>query len=109
MPGCRAEVAGTLRIPLLPYVLADNKLAETAGWDKELLAIELQGLIELDVDIEVTSAHNVLTFRVGGRQFATVNMPDDGCPYRSRRTPATAYPSQSDCCGGRPIRERTSS
>jgi DNA modification methylase len=36
------------------YVLADNKLAEKAGWDKELLAIELQGLIELDVDIELT-------------------------------------------------------
>ena len=29
------------------YVLADNKLAEKAGWDRELLAIELQGLIEL--------------------------------------------------------------
>jgi hypothetical protein len=36
------------------YVLADNKLAEKAGWDKELLAIELQGLIELDIDIELT-------------------------------------------------------
>jgi DNA modification methylase len=36
------------------YVLADNKLAEKAGWDRELLAIELQGLIELDVDIELT-------------------------------------------------------
>ena len=27
------------------YVLADNKLALNAGWDQELLAIELQGLI----------------------------------------------------------------
>jgi ParB-like chromosome segregation protein Spo0J len=27
------------------YVLADNRLAERAGWDKELLAIELQGLV----------------------------------------------------------------
>jgi DNA modification methylase len=36
------------------YILADNKLAEKAGWDRELLAIELQGLIELDVDIELT-------------------------------------------------------
>jgi ParB-like chromosome segregation protein Spo0J len=36
------------------YVLADNKLAEKAGWDRELLAIELQGLIQLDVDIELT-------------------------------------------------------
>src|SRR5881227_2557670 len=36
------------------YILADNKLAEKAGWDKEILAIELQGLIDLDVEIELT-------------------------------------------------------
>jgi DNA modification methylase len=36
------------------YVLADNKLALNAGWDRELLAIELQGLIELDFEIEIT-------------------------------------------------------
>ena len=26
------------------YILADNKLAEKAGWDREILAIELQAL-----------------------------------------------------------------
>src|SRR5437016_6574194 len=36
------------------YILADNKLAEKAGWDRELLAIELEGLNEIDCDIEVT-------------------------------------------------------
>ena len=36
------------------YVIADNKLAENAGWDRELLAIELQGLIGLDLDFDVT-------------------------------------------------------
>ncbi len=36
------------------YVLADNKLALNAGWDKELLAIELQGLIEANYNIELT-------------------------------------------------------
>jgi DNA modification methylase len=36
------------------YVLADNKLALNAGWDRELLAIELQGLIDLDFDVELT-------------------------------------------------------
>jgi DNA modification methylase len=36
------------------YVLADNKLAEKAGWDRELLAIELQGLIDIDFEVEVT-------------------------------------------------------
>src|SRR4051794_8467518 len=29
------------------YILADNKLAEKAGWDREILAIELQALTEI--------------------------------------------------------------
>jgi DNA modification methylase len=36
------------------YVLADNKLALNAGWDKEILAIELQALVDLDFDVELT-------------------------------------------------------
>jgi DNA modification methylase len=36
------------------YVLADNKLAQNAGWDRDMLAIELQGLVELDFDVELT-------------------------------------------------------
>ena len=36
------------------YVLADNKLALNAGWDSEILAIELQGLIDLDFDVSLT-------------------------------------------------------
>jgi len=36
------------------YVIADNKLALNAGWDQEMLAIELQGLIDLDFDVELT-------------------------------------------------------
>jgi DNA modification methylase len=36
------------------YVLADNRLAEEAGWDRDILAIELQGLIDLDFDLGLT-------------------------------------------------------
>jgi DNA modification methylase len=36
------------------YVMADNRLAELAGWDREILAIELQGLSELEFDVELT-------------------------------------------------------
>jgi hypothetical protein len=36
------------------YILADNKLAQNAGWDSELLALELQGLIDLDFDVGLT-------------------------------------------------------
>ena len=35
--------------------IADNKLAENAGWDRDLLALELQGLLEMDIDFEVTA------------------------------------------------------
>ena len=36
------------------YVLADNKLALNAGWDTEILAIELQALVDLDFDVTLT-------------------------------------------------------
>ena len=36
------------------YVLADNKLALNAGWDSEILAIELQALVDLNFDVELT-------------------------------------------------------
>jgi len=37
------------------YVIADNKLAENAGWDRDLLALELQELsVELDFDVTIT-------------------------------------------------------
>lgn len=38
------------------YVIADNRLAELAGWDNEILAIELQSLsdMDLDFDLEIT-------------------------------------------------------
>ncbi|MBL8882405.1 MAG: ParB N-terminal domain-containing protein [Hyphomicrobium sp.] len=36
------------------YILADNKLAEKAGWDPEILKIELQHLTSLDLDFDVT-------------------------------------------------------
>ena len=40
---------------LRAYVIADNKIAENAGWDRNLLAVELQELsAELDFDITVT-------------------------------------------------------
>ena len=37
------------------YVIADNKLAENAGWDHALLALELQELsVDLNFDVTVT-------------------------------------------------------
>lgn len=64
----RVMAAKELGLPTLPtvrlshlsaeerraYVLADNKLALNAGWDMEILAIELQALIDLDFDVTLT-------------------------------------------------------
>lgn len=36
------------------YVIADNKLALNAGWDNEILKVELDGLKDLDFDIDLT-------------------------------------------------------
>lgn len=60
-----AKLLGQTRVPTVAlshlgkaerraYVLADNKLALNAGWDKEILAIELQGLLDMDFDIAFT-------------------------------------------------------
>lgn len=36
------------------YVLADNKLTLNSGWDKEMLSIELQALVDFEFDAELT-------------------------------------------------------
>lgn len=36
------------------YVVADNRLAELAGWDNELLALELGAMLELDSKFDLT-------------------------------------------------------
>lgn len=54
-----AEVPTILLKDLSPdqvraYVIADNKLAANAGWDKSILAIELQHLLNVDTEFDVT-------------------------------------------------------
>jgi DNA modification methylase len=39
---------------LRAYVIADNRLAEKAGWDTSILSIELQHLLTIDADFDVT-------------------------------------------------------
>ena len=60
-----ARLLGKKRVPTLrighlteiekrAYILADNRLAEKAGWDPDTLAIELQALIDVDFEVELT-------------------------------------------------------
>lgn len=39
---------------LRAYVIADNRLAELAGWDNELLALEFEYLLDLDPEVDLT-------------------------------------------------------
>ena len=64
----RVEAAKLLKMKTIPcvrlshlsesdkraYILADNRLAEKAGWDNEILAIELQHLVDVGFDIDLT-------------------------------------------------------
>jgi 3'-phosphoadenosine 5'-phosphosulfate sulfotransferase (PAPS reductase)/FAD synthetase len=60
-----AKRMGMTEVPCLPlvglteaqkraYIIADNKLAENAGWNEEMLASELAALKELDFNLELT-------------------------------------------------------
>ncbi len=59
-----AKAMGLVEVPVLAisgmseaerraYIIADNRLAELAGWDDELLRLELGGILELDPVFEL--------------------------------------------------------
>lgn len=51
------------------YILADNKLAENAGWDRDVLAIEMQGLIDLNFDLGMLGFSTTeIDFTIEGEQ-----------------------------------------
>jgi ParB-like chromosome segregation protein Spo0J len=89
-----AKLAGMVQVPTIrledltpaqvrAYVIADNRLAEDAGWDEGILKIELQNLIlENQVDISLTG------FEIGEVDFivngtAVVDDPADELPRES--------------------------
>ena len=47
-------LSGLTKAQKKAYIIADNKMALNAGWDDELLKIELENLKELDFDLELT-------------------------------------------------------
>ena len=71
---------------LRAYRLADNRLAEQAGWDPDILKIEFQGLgeLELDFDLEIT-----------GFETAEIDLMLDG-PTTPKADPADAVPDTAN-------------
>jgi DNA modification methylase len=91
-----ARLLGLVRIPALriehlspaekrAYVLVDNKLAEKAGWDKEILAIELQELIDLDFNLELTGFSAGEIDALLDTQHSSEEDADDVCPNHDPR------------------------
>jgi hypothetical protein len=85
------------------YVLADNKLALNAGWDRELLAIELQGLIEIDFDVELTGfSATEIDLVLGAAREGSPNSaaePEDQVSFPGDVTSAVSRPGDVWCLG----------
>jgi len=56
------------------YIIADNRLAELAGWDEALLAIELRYLAEIDFTVELTGFATAEIDLVIGRRSSRPNL-----------------------------------
>jgi DNA modification methylase len=71
------------------YILADNRLAEKAGWDREILAIEFQHLTTIDIDFDVT---------LTGFEMAEVDLLlGAGQDVEAKADPADAIPEVETC------------
>lgn len=90
-----ARLAGVDRVPaitlshlspeeLRAYVIADNKLATLAGWDRELLSIEIAELMEAAPELDLT---------VTGFEFEELELLQDAAPEEEAEPPLSAPPA----------------
>lgn len=75
------------------YILADNKLAEHAGWDQELLAIELQALLDVSFDLSVTGFETAeIDLVLEAADAARGESTEDAIPELANSGPAVTEP-----------------
>ena len=81
------------------YVIADNRLALDAGWDEEMLAIELAELSEAGYDLDLTGFDaDELADLLAGEETTTEGQTDeDAAPESSG--PAVSRPGDVWICG----------
>ena len=69
------------------YIIADNKLALNAGWDEELLSIELLQLKDADFDLELTGfSGEELSDLIGGADLPPPDADPDDVPDVQEQT-----------------------
>ena len=75
------------------YVIADNRIAEHAGWDRALLALELQELsVDLNFDVTVTGFETAEIDLLIGELNETSADDSDEVPAIDRSVPAISRP-----------------
>ena len=75
------------------YVIADNRLAELAGWDRKLLALELQELsVEPSFDVAVTGFETAEIDILIGEASEDASDEAEELPEIDRRRPAISKP-----------------
>lgn len=88
------ETVPVLRVPLSgaaarAYILADNRLAMSAGWDDEMLKVEMESLLEDDFDLSITgfSQGEIDALLGGGDELFDEGMElegDEGEPTKTK-------------------------
>jgi len=82
------------------YVIADNKLAENAGWDRALLALELQELsVELNFDVTITGFETAEVDLLVRDLDEGASDQADEVPEVDRSIPAVSRPGDLWCIG----------
>ena len=69
-------------VEIRAYRLADNRLAELAGWDEDLLKLELSHLVDFDFEVELTGFETAQIDVILSSNEATASKidPDDAVP-----------------------------
>ncbi len=69
------------------YILADNRLAELAGWDQELLRLELEALRDVEFNLELTGFAGDELARLLSEQERLLGLTDEDSAPRYPKFP----------------------
>jgi DNA modification methylase len=88
------QIEGLTEDQIRAYIIADNRIAEKAGWDESILAIEFQNLMTIDSDLTLVTGFDIpeidrLLLLTDGEK--PDDDPDDSFETAEAVAPATQY------------------